>query len=89
MLSIVLFALYKTDKQAAKMQHWRTKENTLHILFLLGGWPGALIAQQTLRHKSSKTSFRVFYFLTLLVNLAGFVWDTIELYNTYYMVNAD
>jgi len=72
MLSFLLFALYKTDKQAAKLKHWRTKENTLHILSLLGGWSGALIAQQTLRHKSKKTSFKVVYFLTLVVNLTLF-----------------
>lgn len=74
MLSTLLFVLYKSDKQAAKLQYWRTKENTLHILSMIGGWPGALIAQQTLRHKSNKTSFRVIFFITLLVNLAGFGW---------------
>lgn len=74
MLSVILFALYKSDKRAAKMKYWRTKENTLHTLSFFGGWPGALIAQQTLRHKSSKTSFRYIYLFTLSANLAGFVW---------------
>ena len=41
---------------------------------LLGGWPGALIAQQTLRHKSRKASFRAVFWLTVLVNCGLFIW---------------
>jgi len=35
---------------------------------LLGGWPGALVAQNRLRHKSSKMSFLVVFWATVLLN---------------------
>jgi uncharacterized membrane protein YsdA (DUF1294 family) len=68
------YAAYALDKSAAKKGAWRTQESTLHLLALAGGWPGALIAQQTLRHKSKKKSFRIVFWVTAALNLAGFVW---------------
>ena len=46
------------------------------MLGLAGGWPGALIAQQTLRHKSKKTSFIVALWVTVLVNGIALAWAT-------------
>ena len=43
------------------------------MLFRSCGWPGALLAQQVLRHKTSKTSFIAVFWLTILVNVVGFV----------------
>ncbi len=73
-LGFITFMAYAGDKSAAEAGQWRTKENTLHLLSLLGGWPGALIAQQTLRHKSRKTSFRIVFWVTVLLNGAALVW---------------
>jgi len=56
--NVVTFIAYAVDKSAAKSGSRRIDEGTLQLLSLVGGWPGALIAQQTLRHKSKKTSFR-------------------------------
>jgi len=53
-LSLVTFIVYAIDKSAARKGSWRIKESTLHILAFTGGWPGALLAQKTLRHKSVK-----------------------------------
>ncbi|MEJ1377111.1 MAG: DUF1294 domain-containing protein, partial [Candidatus Sedimenticola sp. (ex Thyasira tokunagai)] len=39
-----------------------------------GGWPGALIAQQKLRHKSKKQPFRVVYWFTVAANCGALVW---------------
>jgi uncharacterized membrane protein YsdA (DUF1294 family)/cold shock CspA family protein len=52
--SVAAFIVYALDKSAAQRQQWRTQESTLHLLALIGGWPGALAAQQLLRHKSKK-----------------------------------
>jgi len=41
---------------------------------MLGGWPGAALAQQLLRHKSSKTDCRQIFWLTVFINLAVLVW---------------
>lgn len=72
--SIVTFLAYALDKYAARTARWRTPERILHLLALIGGWPGALIAQQTLRHKSRKVRFRVVFWLTVLLNCASLVW---------------
>jgi len=72
--SLVTYFMYFWDKSAARTGAWRTQEITLHLLSLLGGWPGALIAQQTLRHKSRKASFRAVFWLTVLVNCGLFIW---------------
>lgn len=73
-LSALAFAVYAWDKNSAQRNAPRTPESTLHALALLGGWPGATIAQQTLRHKSSKAEFRFVFWLTVVVNCGVFVW---------------
>jgi uncharacterized membrane protein YsdA (DUF1294 family) len=70
--SVVSYFLYAKDKAAARTGSWRVSENTLHLWAMLFGWPGSLIAQQRLRHKTKKQSFRVFFWISVLINL-GFV----------------
>jgi len=72
--SLITFIVYAVDKSAAKKGIWRTQESTLHLLSLTGGWPGALVAQQKLRHKSKKESFRLVFWATVVLNLGAFVW---------------
>lgn len=69
--SLVSFVAYALDKSAAERGAWRTPESTLHGLALLGGWPGALLAQQWLRHKSSKQDFRRVFWATVMLNVAA------------------
>ena len=71
--SIATFLWYAKDKSAAQKGRWRTPESTLHIMSLIGGWPGALIAQQNLQHKSKKTSFRIVFWATVLINCGVFI----------------
>lgn len=72
--SLLTFIMYALDKSAAQKGAWRTPERTLHLLSLAGGWPGALVAQQKLRHKSKKQSFRSVFWLTVILNCGAFVW---------------
>ena len=72
--SAVSFLLYKHDKSAAQKGRWRTNENTLHLFSLIGGWPGAFVAQKLLRHKSSKESFRNLFWATVVINCVGLSW---------------
>lgn len=67
-LSVVSFVQYWLDKRSAETGRWRTPENTLHITELLGGWPGALVAQQVLRHKTRKLSFLLPFWLIVAVH---------------------
>jgi len=73
--SLITFIAYARDKSAARKGAWRTQESTLHLLALAGGWPGALVAQQTLHHKSRKTSFRAVFWMTVVLNCGAFAWS--------------
>jgi uncharacterized membrane protein YsdA (DUF1294 family) len=67
--SIVCFVVYAVDKRAAVSHGQRTPESTLLLLGLVGGWPGAVLAQQMLRHKTTKRSFRARFWITVVVNV--------------------
>ncbi|MDN4053188.1 DUF1294 domain-containing protein [Massilia sp. YIM B02763] len=73
-LSVVCFAVYANDKAAARRGGRRTPERTLLALALLGGWPGALLAQRRLRHKTSKAAFQRVFWLTVALNVAACAW---------------
>ncbi|MFN7643297.1 MAG: DUF1294 domain-containing protein [Burkholderiales bacterium] len=63
--SAITFAVYAHDKRAAVRGAHRVSERTLHWLALVGGWPGALLAQRLLRHKTRKPFFRTMLRLTI------------------------
>lgn len=71
--SVACFLAYAADKSAARAGGWRVSEQTLLILGLIGGWPGAIAAQQLLRHKSTKVAFRSVFWVSVLMNIIGFV----------------
>jgi len=56
--SLLTFIMYAVDKSAAQKGARRTQESTLHLL----------------SHKSRKQSFRLVFWLTILLNCAAFVW---------------
>lgn len=66
--SVLLFAMYAADKAAAREGRWRTSEASLHLVALLGGWPGGLIARHVLRHKTHKQPFRTIFWMTVVLN---------------------
>ena len=72
--SLVTLVAYAIDKSAARAGRWRIPEQTLHLLAVIGGWPGALVARQMLRHKTVKVSFRIEFWLTVLINVGLLVW---------------
>lgn len=72
--SVAAAIAYWKDKSAARSGAWRTPERTLHLLALMGGWPGALIAQRVVRHKSAKSSFRFAFWATVTLNCGALVW---------------
>lgn len=72
--SAVTFMAYAGDKSAAIQDRWRTPESRLHLLAWAGGWPGALLAQRLLRHKSSKLPFQLVFWTTVVLHLATLGW---------------
>lgn len=73
-MSLLAFVCYGVDKSAARAGRRRTPESTLQMIALLGGWPGALLAQDIFRHKSSKASFQSLFWIIVLLNCAGLSW---------------
>lgn len=72
--SVVTYLAYAFDKSAAIQGQWRIQESTLHLLALAGGWPGALVAQRLLRHKSRKQSFQIVFWVTIAFNCTALSW---------------
>lgn len=70
----ITFIAYGVDKNAAKKGRWRTKEKTLQLLALIGGWPGAIIGRHWFAHKRQKLSFRVIFWLAAIINIIAFVF---------------
>ena len=70
--SIVTYFIYSADKSAAKNGARRTPEKKLHLLGMMGGWPGAVLAQKILRHKSVKQSFQHGFWVRVAINCVGF-----------------
>jgi uncharacterized membrane protein YsdA (DUF1294 family)/cold shock CspA family protein len=76
-LSAITFVAYALDKHAAQTGRWRTPESTLHLLELAGGWPGAWVGQQWLRHKSRKPAYRVAFWVMVVLHggaLVAWLW---------------
>lgn len=73
-LSALAYLMYSLDKAAAQGGGQRTAENTLHLVSLAGGWPGALVAQQRLRHKTIKQPFQAIFWITVAVNVVAVAW---------------
>ena len=70
----VAYFLYAFDKSASLKGERRIPESTLHLFDIVGGWPGAMLARRTLRHKTQKQSFQVTYWATVALNCAAVGW---------------
>ena len=72
--SLVTFTAFGLDKRAAIKQRRRTPESRLHLLELMGGWPGAVLAALVFRHKIRKPG----YLFVLILVIA--LWVTVIWY---------
>jgi uncharacterized membrane protein YsdA (DUF1294 family) len=73
-MSVSAFAVYSIDKRRAVRGQWRVSEATLHALEMLGGWPGAWAAQQTLRHKNQKRRYMMIFWTIVGIHALGWAW---------------
>jgi uncharacterized membrane protein YsdA (DUF1294 family)/cold shock CspA family protein len=72
-IGAVSYGSYALDKRRARAKEWRISEAGLHVTELLGGWPGAFLAQRRLRHKVSKFGYQfVFWLIVLAYQAAAF-----------------
>lgn len=73
LMGLVTAGVYGIDKHRAVRGARRVRERTLHTLEFLGGWPGALVAQQVFRHKRAKPSFYLVTWLIAALHVAAWV----------------
>ena len=71
--SVSSYIAYALDKAASQEGRWRISESSLIALSVVGGWPGSVIAQQRLRHKTRKRSFRFAFWGSVVINVAAFM----------------
>ena len=67
-LSVIGFLVYWLDKLRARHGQWRVAESSLHLVALLGGWPGAFLAQRHFRHKTGKLRFQLGFWLIITLH---------------------
>jgi uncharacterized membrane protein YsdA (DUF1294 family) len=68
-IQLLTYGLYWIDKRRARAAAGnRIPENLLHLAELAGGWPAAFVAQCWLRHKRSKLSYQIFYWLIVALH---------------------
>lgn len=73
--SLFTYWLYQADKNAAiARQSTRLPEQSLQLFSLIGGWPGALLAQKKLAHKRSKFLFQREFWLVVIGNSILLIW---------------
>jgi uncharacterized membrane protein YsdA (DUF1294 family) len=85
-MSLATFIVYGIDKRRAKQEGDRISELKLHILSLLGGWPGAIAGQKLFRPKTHKKSFGLIFWLSVLGNLieSVLVYGAFQHYRTWF-----
>jgi uncharacterized membrane protein YsdA (DUF1294 family) len=77
--SLVAFGLYGYDKAQAKIGGGRVPEIVLHIVTLIGGWPGAWIGRFVFRHKIRKPVFLTVLIISTLLWIGIGYWYLIVL----------
>lgn len=72
--SLLAIVAIGADKRAARQGARRLSELGLHLLELLGGFPGSWLGQRLLRHKTRKTSYVVVFWLIVVLHVAAWAW---------------
>jgi uncharacterized membrane protein YsdA (DUF1294 family)/cold shock CspA family protein len=70
-ISVACFLLYAEDKAKARQGRWRVAESSMQVIALIGGWPGAIVAQQVLRHKTRKRGFQFVFWTAVALNMSA------------------
>lgn len=73
-MSLLSFCLYGFDKYRATHHAWRLRENMLHVVDLMGGWPGGYVAQHYFLHKIWKKPFQYVFWITVMLHNLAWIW---------------
>ena len=72
--NMLSFIFYGMDKLAAVKGWQRTRERHFYALALCGGWPGSVFGQMVFHHKTSKVSFRRWFYFMSVINILLLIW---------------
>ena len=72
-INAVGFVAFGWDKYCAERDMYRVPERTLLLIAAAGGAAGSIAGQRLFRHKTRKEPFRTYLYITVLINLIGFV----------------
>ncbi len=78
LVSSITYAVYAFDKSAEQAGSWRVPTFTLYLLALIGGWPGALLAQSFLYHRYHDDTFKLIFWLMTIINFSTYCWTLTE-----------
>lgn len=73
-MSLLALAAFGWDKAAAARGGGRVPEATLHLLELLGGWPGAILGALLFRHKTRKASYLAVTGVVVIAHIMAWGW---------------
>lgn len=79
--SLIAFVMLGVDKRRAARGKWRIREKTLHLIALLGGWPGSLLGRRVFRHKTRALKFRIIAGCIVALHVAlwlGLAWWALQ-----------
>ena len=72
-INLITFGVYWLDKRRAQKGARRVSEKELLAWAAAGGSPAALWAMRKFRHKTRKTSFRIWYWMIVALQVGG-IW---------------
>ncbi|WP_070966064.1 DUF1294 domain-containing protein [Vibrio sonorensis] len=78
LLSSISYMCYLFDRSAVRLGKNRVPDFLFHLLSLLGGWPGSLLAQSFMHHKYDSLVFKSVFWLTAVINFCFFAWTITE-----------
>ena len=73
LVNVLTIVIYGVDKLAARKAWRRVPESTLLIFGMVGGWPGAIVGQQSFRHKTQKQPFKTYFIISVIVSIVAMV----------------
>lgn len=72
-MSVITFGFFYVDKKRAEEDRWRLTETSMHVLEILGGWPGSIVALGMLRHKTRKAEYLAMLCVIIAVHVLTWI----------------
>ena len=72
LINYIAFSLYHLDKQRAIKGKQRISEKNLLTIAAFGGTLGAYIGMQKYRHKTNKLSFKLWFYVIIILQIVLF-----------------